>query len=111
MDTLSDLLREHAAHIVGGIALVALLAMIVAIVNRHGRRLERHQEWMRRLELSVGNLHRDKRRADVRVMQVHGRATPRPPTLSDARTVEVSEDMLLRTNPGATHDPPPKNES
>ena len=76
-------------------ALLAGLAFVVAVVvalNVHGRKLDRHQEYIRRLQLSTGNLHKARERANVRVMQ---RPTwGEPPPLSDARTTEVTDEML-----------------
>lgn len=74
--------------VLGGV-LALLLALLVVAINIHGRRLEKHAAWMRVLELRVENLHLTRERNYVRSLQ-----TIRPPPLSEARTIEVSEDML-----------------
>jgi hypothetical protein len=69
------------------VLLAVFLALVIAVINVHGRRLERHQDWLRQLEGRVTNLHKQKRDAYVQSLQI-------PPPLSEARTVEVSEEML-----------------
>ncbi len=89
-------------HLAPALALGAFLALVVVIVNRHGRRLERHRLWLERLDLRVGNLHKDRSAQYVRSIQIkqapketvsHG--TMRPPPLSEAKTIEVDESMLI----------------
>lgn len=76
------------------LVVLALLATLIAVVNVVGRKLNKHAEWLRLIDLKLGNLHKDKQAAYVRSLQVTG--TPRPPPLSEARTVEVTEEMLLK---------------
>lgn len=89
-------------------AIGAVVIALVVVVDRHGHRLIRHDEGLRILGLRVDNLHRRRRRAHVRSLQLPGppvsetRAvtpppeTPRPPPLSDAGTLEVDESWFLR---------------
>jgi hypothetical protein len=88
-----DILLTHAEWLGAAVALLALLAIVVIVINVHGHKLERHQERMRRLELSVGNLHKDRAAQHARSLQVP-RPDAGPPTLSGAETVEVTADML-----------------
>lgn len=71
---------------------LVLLAAIVAAVNALGRKLDRHDEWFRLLSLRVDNLHAERA---ARVAQSLQRPPPEPPPLSDAKTVEIDESLLL----------------
>jgi hypothetical protein len=73
------------------IAAAAFLAAVVVWVNRHGSKLTRHDEWLAKLTLQVGNLHKDREARHVQSLQLKRE----PPPLSEARTVEVGEDLLL----------------
>lgn len=82
------------------LALAAFLLAVVLILNGHGRRLTRHAEWMRVISLRIDNLHKVKRDAFVRSLQIQlpeppPPATPRPPPLSQAGTIEVDESWML----------------
>lgn len=72
---------------VGG-SLALLLALLVVAINIHGRRLERHAEWLRLLDLRLQNMHKARERERFRSLQ-----TARPPPLSEARTVEIDEAL------------------
>lgn len=74
---------------IGG-ALLLLLGAVVVAINIHGRRLEKHGEMLRLLGLRLDKLHADRRRNYSRALQ-----TMRPPPLSEARTTELTEEMLL----------------
>ena len=81
-----------------GVALGSLVlcgGAFVVVIARHGRRLERHERWQRVMELRVGNLHEDRRRAHVRSLQMVAKHTARPPSLSGAKTVEIDEELLM----------------
>ncbi len=83
-------------HLAPAAALGAFFALVVLIVNRHGRRLERHRLWLERLDLRVGNLHKDRSAQHVRSLQIRLPQSPKePPPLSEAKTIEVTETMLL----------------
>ncbi len=83
-------IAQHAAPYV---AVAALLIALVLVLNAHGRRLERHQEWLGLLKLQVRNLHRERERSYVQSLQIP--RTPVPPSLSGAGTVEIDDSMLL----------------
>jgi hypothetical protein len=76
------------AAIVGTAVLVALL---VVVINRYGQRLARHDWLLSQVNLRLDNLHKEKKDAYVRSMQVQ----PIPPPLSEARTTEIDEALLL----------------
>lgn len=76
---------------IAGGSLALLLVLIVVFINVHGRRLERHTEWIRLLDLRIEKMNRARSRDYVRALQ-----TARPPPLSEARTVEIDE-ALART--------------
>lgn len=82
------------------LALLALLAALVFALCRHGRRLERHREWLLILEDRISGPS-DRQSRNVRFF------TPRPPPLSQAPTVEIDEHMLL-TQLDKTRLRPPK---
>lgn len=74
---------------VGGV-LLAFLALLVVALNIHGRRLEKHQEMLRLLGLRLDKIHADRMRNYARSLQ-----TARPPPLSEARTTELPDALLL----------------
>lgn len=73
------------------IALALFLAFIIAAINHLGRRLEKHDDWLKNVDVRVENLHKDRERAHARSLQVKRE----PPPLSEAPTIEVSADMLV----------------
>lgn len=96
------------AHIAVSLLLVALT--VVATLAIVGPRLRRHAVWLERLDLRVGNLHKDREERYARSLQVPREEvdpmlSARPPTLSLASTVEVSPD-LLKTLTAKTRPPP-----
>jgi Flp pilus assembly protein TadB len=95
-------LEPYALH-VGVAALLAFLAVVVAIVNWHGRKLKEHEDVLRVVSLRLDNLNKERTARDRKALQ-----TARPPTLSEAPTVQVTEDMLytLRKQPQAKKDGP-----
>lgn len=72
------------------IALGAFLAVVVVVINYLGRRLDKHETWLRTVDVRVSNLHKARHAAYVRSLQIPGE----PPPLSEAATTEVTEDML-----------------
>jgi hypothetical protein len=83
-----EYLRDLAPFLaLAAVALGAVVALI-AVVNVVGRNMRRHGDWLRLIELRVANLHKEKESAYVRSIQV---GTLRPPPLSEARTVDMSE--------------------
>lgn len=95
LDTLDP--RAIAA---GVAALLALLACIVAFLNRHGRRLRKHDDWLRVVNLRLDNLNKARAADEKRQLQ-----TARPPSLSEAATVQVTEDMLHTLRKRTKEDP------
>jgi hypothetical protein len=109
------------AHI--AVSLLLVLVTVIATLGILGPRLRRHAVWLERLDLRVGNLHKEREAAYVRSLQIRADArddlsgvspmhaaahTPRPPTLSGAPTTEVTPDMLERLT--ARMRPPSKPE-
>lgn len=86
---------ESLAPLIAGLCALGLFAAALALaLNIFGRRLERHERLLARLELRVDNLHRDHRPpAVVRVVPAL-RRPGEPPTLSEADTLEITDDML-----------------
>jgi hypothetical protein len=82
------------AIVVGGAAVV--------VVNRIGRRLDKHAALQRLISLRLDNLHDE--RAKRHALSLQRRREP--PPLSEAQTVEVSEELLLtmRRDPKARRD-------
>ncbi len=74
------------------LALALLLIAVVLAINALGRRLERHDAWLERLDVRVGNLHKQRDIEWRKSLQIG------PPSLSQAKTTEVSEEMLLTLN-------------
>lgn len=83
-------------------ALAVVAVSLVVVVNRHGHKLTRHQDWMRVLELRIANLHKDRAAQHVRSLQV---VKGKPPD----GTIEVQESWLLGdTQPDTKRYPVPK---
>lgn len=57
MDPIVDYLERLAPYLV----LAALLAAMVLAINVLGRRLEKHADWLRLLDVRVGNLDKDRK--------------------------------------------------
>lgn len=76
-----------------------LIVTLFVAVNLHGRRLGRHDEWMRVLELRVENLHKERKSQLVRSLQRPRRrineTEPEPPPLSQAATIDVDDSWIL----------------
>jgi hypothetical protein len=87
---------------------LALCVAVVVAVNIVGSKLDRHNEWLRRIELSLGNLHKSREQAYARSLRVVRPEGGGPPTLSDAGTTEVTADMLstLKLDPKNRKDGP-----
>lgn len=82
-------------------ALAIVAIALVVVVNRHGHRLGRHQDWMRVLELRVANLHKDREAKHVRSLQL----PKKPPD----GTIEVQDSWILGdTLPDTKRYPVPK---
>jgi hypothetical protein len=56
VERLVDFLRDYAPYL----ALAALLAAIVLAINLLGRRLEKHDDWLRMLDARIGGLHKER---------------------------------------------------
>jgi hypothetical protein len=97
------------------LALGALLAVMVLAINALGRRLERHDEWIARLDLRVGNLDKSRKATWARLLRhplVPPPLPPRAPTLGavdwrddDLKTEDLSTRLTARYPDGA----PPKD--
>lgn len=71
------------------LVLAAFLAMLVIAINILGKKLERHNRWLEQLDLRVGNAHKAIERGRQKSLRNI------PPPLSEAKTVEVDDEMLL----------------
>jgi hypothetical protein len=72
--------------------LIALvLIILIVLVNGHGRRLTRHEDWLGALGQRVANLHKERAQNYVRSLQVTRRTPPPPPP----GTIEVTPDMII----------------
>lgn len=89
MSSLLAFLEQYGPALAVGLLVAVFLAMVVVWVNHYGHRLDKHSEWLRTLDLRVENIHKDKGSAHVRSLQIL------PPPLSEAKTTEISEQMLL----------------
>jgi hypothetical protein len=69
-----------------------LFVTLIVALNLQGRRLRKHDEWIHLLDVRVDNLHQAKREAYQRSLQTQA---PSPPSLSLAKTTDVSDEMLL----------------
>ena len=73
----------------------SFILLIVLAINVLGKRLEKHDQWLHRLDLRLQNLHKEKRQAYLQSLQAPpGNDNAGPPPLSEAKTLEVSEEML-----------------
>jgi len=83
-----------------------LFVTLIVALNLQGRRLRKHDEWIHLLDVRVDNLHQVKREAYARSLQTH---TPGPPSLSVAKTIDVSDEMFetmkLRSRKDSDDDP------
>jgi hypothetical protein len=87
---LPPLLAQNLDTLAVCAAIGALFAALVFAICRLGRRLERHRQWLLILEDRVsGRVERQSR--EVQIIPPY---TPRPPPLSSAPTVHISEAML-----------------
>lgn len=86
-----DPLAPYAVYLALALALLALLALLVWAVCRHGRRFRNFEQWQMAVDNRLDNLHGERRSREVQKLQLN---TLRPPPLSEARTTEVTGDML-----------------
>lgn len=86
------------------VALGLLLVLGVVLLNKHGRKLARHDEYLERLDIVLGNLHEERRRNYVQSLQRKTRRTPAP---IPPGTIQVSDDMLIVSDD--TPKPKPKD--
>lgn len=87
-------------------ALILLLAALVGVVNWQGKKLGKHDDLLRLLDVRVGNIHRDREATRVRKMQhpiVPPPLPPRAPTLDatdwgddDQKTQDLSQRNTVR---------------
>lgn len=68
-----------------------LVALLVVVINRYGQRLARHDWLLAQVNQRLDNMHRERADAYVRSLQVRRS----PPPLSEAKTTEIDEAMLL----------------
>jgi len=68
-------------HFAPFLALALLLAAIVLSINRLGRHLEKHDHWLARLDLKLGNLHKDRKATWARELQFGATEPVEPPPL------------------------------
>lgn len=92
MPDLPPLLAQNLDLLALALAIGALFGALVFAMCKLGRRLERHREWLLILEDRVSGRIPGERQS--REVQIIPRYTPRPPPLSGAPTVEISEAML-----------------
>jgi len=105
---LPPLLAQNLDSLAIALAVGALFGALVFAVCKLGRRLERHREWLLILEERVsGSAERQSREVQIIPRYTLPRTTPRPPPLSGAPTVEISEAML-ETQLDKTRLRPPK---
>lgn len=99
----TETVDDSYAPLAGALALLALLALMVWAITRHGRELSRHEEWQRVVNLRLDNLNKERDARRKRELQ-----TARPPTLSDASTVRVTEELIVThlQNPKAKKEGP-----
>jgi hypothetical protein len=76
------------------IALAAFLAVLVIVINWQGRKLERHAIWLARLDLRVGNLHKDREATRVRKLQHPIVPPPLPPRHPTVGAVDWEEELV-----------------
>lgn len=86
LDNLDSLVKPTAVG-----AVIVLAALLVVVINRYGQRLARHDWLLSQVNLRLDNLHKEKKDAYVRSIQVQRE----PPPLSEARTTEIDEALLL----------------
>lgn len=105
-------LRSTDPDLLGAVALAlalgALFAAVVWAFHRHGRRLDRHREWLLVIEDRLAARGADpgtgRQSRNVQIL------TPRPPPLDGARTVEIDEqDLLDRFDKTRVRPPKPKD--
>lgn len=84
----------HLEPLVPYIALAAFLAVLVGVINWQGRKLERHAIWLARLDLRVGNLHKDREATRVRKMQHPIVPPPLPPRRPTIGAVDWSDELV-----------------
>lgn len=104
------------------LSLAALLAAIVLAINVLGRRLERHDIWIERLDVRLGNLDKDRKATWARELQrasteremprdiVPPPLPPRAPTLNAVDWEEelVDTETLTKQTGRYPHGIPPK---
>lgn len=93
---------ERLAELGPVILFAIVLVALVILVNRHGRHLGRHDDWLRVLELRIENLHKDRAQKYARSLQVTRASNINIPPPG---TVEVTDEMLIISPP--KKDPPP----
>lgn len=91
-------LEPFAPLVAAALALLLFGCALGLVIDLFGRRLDRYERALVRLELRVDNLHRDRRPAQVRILHAAPRRPPPapagPPSLSQAATLEITDDML-----------------
>jgi hypothetical protein len=99
-------LEQYGPALAAGVLVAVFLAMFVVWVSHYGQRLNKHTEWLSTLDQRVENLHKERATAYVRSLQIL------PPPLSEAKTTEISEAMLLtltlKTRKGTDNGEPDK---
>jgi hypothetical protein len=96
------------------LALAALLATLVVAINMHGRRLDKHSDWLTALDVRLQNLHKQREATWARVLRRTGEIEPteralvppplppRAPTLdaADWRDDDSVTEELLKKDTG-----------
>lgn len=106
---------QHLEALSPLLALAVLLAAIVWAINHLGRRLERHGQWIERLDVRVDNLDKDRKASWTRRLQRPPLVPPplpgRAPTIDatdwhddDLKTEDLTTRLTVRYPGGA----PPK---
>jgi hypothetical protein len=99
------------------IALACLLAAMVLAINALGRRLERHAQWIERLDVRVDNLHKSRTATWARLLQrpplVPPPLPPRAPTIdaTDWRDDHLTTEDLATADTGRYPGGQPPKES
>lgn len=85
----------------GAVALLVLFATaLVVLVNVHGRRLGKHDDWIRAIDARVEGMRKPHDHGHVRSLNLTTRIESRVPR----GTIQVTDDMLI------TDEPPPRKE-
>ena len=85
---------QHFEALAPFLALAALLAALVLAINALGRRLERHDDWIRLLDVRVGNLDKSRKATWARLLRHPLVPPPLPPRAPTLDAVDWRDDDL-----------------